>query len=177
MWHNILNYEGLYQISDTTLVKRLKGNRCKEERIIRPFRRGRYLYIALCKNGKRKIFSVHRLMLESFIGLCPKGMESCHNNGDGINNLIPNLRWDTHLNNCLDKKKHGTERSGNPIWLDNKGSKHGRAKLNEEKVVEIKKLLKEGKLTQTEIAKIYGVSRRTIGSIKNHKTWKHVLVD
>lgn len=43
------------------------------------------------------------------------------------------------------------------------------AKLNEDKVAAIKKL--HGKLTQTEIAKRYGVSRATIGFIFQGKRW------
>jgi DNA-binding XRE family transcriptional regulator len=175
MWKAILDYENLYQISDTTIIKRIKGKRCREDRIIKPWKNGKYLYIRLCKDGKGKIFPVHRLMFETFIGPCPLGMEICHNNNDSTNNLIWNLRSDTHSNNCLDKRRHGT--TSDPIWLDNRGSKHGRAKLNEEKVIEIKKLLQEGKLTQITIAKIYNVSRRTISSIKNNKTWKHVSIN
>jgi DNA-directed RNA polymerase specialized sigma subunit len=43
------------------------------------------------------------------------------------------------------------------------------AKLDEQKVIEIKKLF--GKKSQTEIAKIYGVSRATIGYIFQGKRW------
>lgn len=58
----------------------------------------------------------------------------------------------------------------------NKGSKNGFAKLTEEKVKVIKKLLEEENLTQEKIAEKFGVSKRTIGFIKSGKRWGHVKV-
>jgi group I intron endonuclease len=49
--------------------------------------------------------------------------------------------------------------------------------LDEKKVIEIKKLLIENKLSYKEMGKIYGVSRHTIGKIASEKQWKNVLVD
>lgn len=54
------------------------------------------------------------------------------------------------------------------------GSSNGRAKLNEKKVLEIKQLLREGKLTKTKIAEMYNVSTCPISYISNNKLWKHV---
>lgn len=55
-----------------------------------------------------------------------------------------------------------------------KGSKNGDSKLNEEKVSEIKKLLKMG-VTITRLAKDYNVSQTCIWLIKSGKKWKHVV--
>ena len=55
------------------------------------------------------------------------------------------------------------------------GEDSGTAKLNEEKVKEIKKLLSENKLTQNEIGIKYNVSHRTISNIKIGKSWSHVI--
>jgi len=54
------------------------------------------------------------------------------------------------------------------------GSKNGKTKLNNEQVINIKKLLKDNKLTQAEIAKIFKISQSTINQINKNKTWKHV---
>lgn len=51
---------------------------------------------------------VHRLVLEAFVGPCPEGMEGCHIDGDGTNNRLDNLRWDTHVGNVKDSIRHGT---------------------------------------------------------------------
>ena len=54
------------------------------------------------------------------------------------------------------------------------GSKCGSAKLNEEKVREIKKLLQKG-MKGREIAKIYNVNFSTISNIKQKRIWLHVI--
>jgi hypothetical protein len=45
---------------------------------------------------------IQELMLETFIGPRPEGMECCHKDDDSQNNCIANLRWDTRRNNALD---------------------------------------------------------------------------
>lgn len=54
-----------------------------------------------------------------------------------------------------------------------KGSINGSAKLSEDDVKEIKRLLKTS-MTQTEISDLYGVKQNTISGIKTGKFWKHV---
>jgi hypothetical protein len=51
---------------------------------------------------------VHQLVLEAFVGPRPRGMESCHNNGNQTDNRLVNLRWDTKSENNLDRVRHGT---------------------------------------------------------------------
>ena len=67
-----------------------------------------HLSVVLSKDGKQYTRRVHRLMLETFVGPCPEGMECCHNDGNPKNNLLSNLRWDTHKNNMQDAVKQGT---------------------------------------------------------------------
>jgi hypothetical protein len=54
----------------------------------------------------------------------------------------------------------------------NKGSHHGRAKLTEGDVIEIRRLV--GAYTDLAIARSYGVSEATIRFIRWRRTWKHV---
>lgn len=54
-----------------------------------------------------------------------------------------------------------------------KGSKHGTAKLTEEDVLEIRRLLTSN-ITPKVVAKQYGVCRATISGIKRGYKWKHV---
>jgi len=163
IWKDIPGYENLYQISDTTLVKRIVGKSCRKERIVYPHKnKDGYLYISLYKNNKGKTFSIHRLMLESFIGPCPEGKEGCHNDGNSVNNLSWNLRWDTHSKNVHDSIKHKT-------FVSNL-----KTKLNKEIIIEIRKLWKEGNLTQRQIAKQFNINRGTVWQIVNYYTWKYV---
>lgn len=56
---------------------------------------------------------VHLLVLEAFVGPCPPGLEGCHTNGDGLDNKLTNLRWDTHAANMQDRLRHGRNPSAN----------------------------------------------------------------
>ncbi len=55
------------------------------------------------------------------------------------------------------------------------GSKNPQAKLNEEKVTEIKRLFINTDLSDTEIGKQYGVHRKTINDIRTGRMWTHIL--
>lgn len=55
------------------------------------------------------------------------------------------------------------------------GADNPKAKLTEENVREIRRLLAEGKLSQEKIGKIYGVEQTQISVIKRGKGWRHVV--
>jgi len=57
-----------------------------------------------------------------------------------------------------------------------KGENSSHHKLTERDVIQIKLLLKEGKLTQKEIADMFGVSVYTISDIKREITWYHIKI-
>jgi transcriptional regulator len=122
-----------------------------------------YLQIGLRKNSKTYMKYVHILVLEAFKGLCPPGMESCHEDGVKSNCDIDNLRWDTHAANKEDCRRHGTM----PL-----GEKASRSKLTEKQTEEIFKLRSE-KWTHKRIAEKLKVSRPTISLILEGKNWKH----
>jgi len=166
IWKSIINYENLYEVSNYGRIKSFpRQGSCGG--ILKSIKHNNgYLGVGLFKNGIRKDFLVHRLVLETFIGPCPKGKEGCHNDGNKENNFIGNLRWDTKKENCKDRKIHGNERNQN-------GSKNNMAKLNDNKIREIIKLHLEGK-SNTEIAKIFNVSQPNVSLIVNRKTWKHI---
>lgn len=108
-WKPIQNFEGCYDVSDKGRVRsldRIDGQgRNWKGRVLKP--KGRknnkgYVNVALCKNGLIVYREIHRLVLETFVGPCPKGMEACHGKKGNRNNSLPNLRWDTPHNNALD---------------------------------------------------------------------------
>jgi len=167
IWKDIIGFEGLYQFSNLYRVKKLFNNRILK------------IYIDSCgypsvnlrKNNKRGPIRIHRLTLEYFTGSYPPGMECRHLNGIKTDYKIKNLKWGTRSENMQDSIKHGTFKCNRP---DNKGSKIWNAKLNEEKVLEILKLIEKDSLTQDEIACRYNVSSATICDIKKKRTWKHI---
>lgn len=68
-----------------------------------------YPFVALRHDGKKKLLLVHRIVLTTFVGPCPDGMEGCHNDGNRMNPSLSNLRWDTRSANHADKRAHGTQ--------------------------------------------------------------------
>jgi hypothetical protein len=73
----------------------------------------------------------------------------------------------THKNNMQDKASKGRQSKLN-------GVENGQSKLTEEDVLEIRRLYAQGDITQTELAKIYGVTPNLICCIVNRKNWRHV---
>lgn len=57
------------------------------------------------------------------------------------------------------------------------GSNNGKAKLNEQNVLEIKSKLIPSGMKNKEIAKIYNVKSYVIQFIRKEKTWKHIVCD
>jgi hypothetical protein len=125
---------------------------------------GGYLIVGLHKDGKQYTRKVHQLILETFVGPRPPGMEACHNNGDPSDNRLQNLRWDTPKNNHADRKIHGT--------LVN-GEKHYKAKLNEMQVRVIRRCIELGMIQQV-VADIFGTSQCQVSDIIRRKTWKYL---
>ena len=95
---------------------------------------------------------IHRLVLEAFVGPCPEGMEACHGEGGCLDNSLGNLRWDSRMNNLIDRIKQGT------------------TKLNQEKVRLIRTALGR-KEPLKNIAAEHGVSTRTVREVRDGRTW------
>lgn len=97
IWKPILNYEGLYEVSNWGRIKSFKFGK---ERILKPgTNKYGYLIVILCKNGKVKHFYVHRLVAEAFI---PNPHNyPCMNHKDECktNNNVNNLEWCTYTYN------------------------------------------------------------------------------
>lgn len=54
------------------------------------------------------------------------------------------------------------------------GEKHHMSIFNDQEILDIRRLYKEGKLSQIKLGKIYQCSSVTIHNIVNRKTWKHI---
>jgi hypothetical protein len=92
-WKEITNYVGLYEVS--TL-----GNIRSKLKILKPFLNSRgYLYVNLCKDGKRKTISIHRLVAQAFIININNKPQINHIDGIKTNNISTNLEWTTNAEN------------------------------------------------------------------------------
>lgn len=63
---------------------------------------GRYRGCVLYRDGKPTRKTVHVLVLETFVGPRPAGMNGCHRDDDPTNNRLDNLCWGTQRQNVRD---------------------------------------------------------------------------
>ena len=169
IWKAIVEFEGIYEVSNQGRVRRIGSKRgATVGKILKPMSRGRreYLEIGLYKNNKKITKLVHRIVLESFDGLPEKHEECNHKNGIKIDNKLTNLEWVTRSQNILHKFRTLKYEAPN-------GENNGRSKLKSNDILKIRKLCIQGS-SQKDIAKQFHVHTTTISNIKNNKTWKHI---
>jgi hypothetical protein len=114
---------------------------------------------------KPKSNHVHRLVLLAFVGERPDGMHTRHLNGNPGDSRLVNLAYGTPAENQADRIPHGRS---------NRGERHGRAKLSDDGVRELKRRLAAGE-SRTALAAELGVSYETVRDIDNGKRWAHVV--
>lgn len=167
-WRGIRDFENIYLISSLGRVKSLKFGK---ERILKKIiRNDGYLGVGLYKNGKIKMMAIHRLVLESFVGMRSPKFEACHCNGKRNDNRLENLRWDSRSGNQQDRKKHNTV-------APRRGELNGNSQLTEKDVLFIKKTflrVSYNKSNIYELADKFNVSRIAISHIINNRTWRHI---
>ena len=157
----IKNFPGYYIKSNGEVV----GKRVKtiKPRILT----NGYCAVEIYKDGKKHLKRIHRLLLEHFHSSQPKGKECNHKNGIKTDNRLENLEWVTRSENCI----HAYENGLVPKRNYPRGEKAKSSKLKEDEVWLIKKILKSDVVAQRYIAKMFGVSQRTITSINMKKSW------
>lgn len=162
-WKLVIGYEDQYLVSDLGNVKSIK-----RDKLMRPAPDGDgYLMLTLCKHGTRKMFKMHRIVLEAFKGNRPNGFTASHLNGINTDNSLGNLKWDSHKDNCCRKKEHGTM---NPPL----GEICGSAKLKEFEVLNIRSIYSRGIASQRDLARRFNVTSSNIRKIITRKTWNHI---
>lgn len=167
-WKPVAGWEGWYEVSDRGRIRRIasaSGTRAGLE--LKPnYKRG-YPCVGLQRNNGPRIWrSVHRLLLLTFVGPCPNGMESRHLNGQRDDCRLDNLCWGTKKQNMADKRLHGT-------MARFPGEENGNARLTKKDVRKIRLMCKRGS-TQRFIAKKFGISFQHVSDIVLRKRWVHI---
>lgn len=170
-WRDIPGFEGLYQVSTLGYVRRvyISPNQQRFPYLgilgITSDVKG-YSRVSLSKDRTSKRYRVHRLVMLAFVGVCPPRFEVNHKNGIKTDNHLSNLEYCTASQN----KRHSIDVLG-VTFLH--GEDHGNAKLTDEIVIEIRKMLAQG-ITGAKVAIYYNVCRSTISLIRRNKIWRHV---
>ena len=149
IWKDIKSYEGLYQVSNLGMVRRNKILKQSTTRI-------GYKQVHLCKNGKSKMLSVHRLVALHFIDNPNNKSDVNHINGIKTDNRVENLEWNTKKENMNHAFKTG-------LFKD---------RLNKKDVLEIRKNIDN--LSHRKLSKIYNCSPATVCLIINNKIWQQI---
>lgn len=142
-WKLIEDYPN-YEVSDMGRVRNTKTGR-----VLRPGRdKCGYRYVLLCKEGKSKIFRVHRLVANAFILNLENKPYINHINGDKTDNRLDNLEWCTQSENI----KHAIR-----IGLKSKSDKLGKPKQRV-RCIETSQEFE----SQSQTAKYFGVDQGSI---------------
>ena len=162
IWRPVVRWEGYYEVSNFGRVRRvLPGNGTRSGRILTPIRLSNgYVHVSLSRDNQHHAHSVHRLVLGAFRGSDSRPVN--HVNGLKADNRLSNLEYVTPSQNTAHAYRTGLLR----IY---KGRNHY-AKLTPEAV----RAIRVAPGLHREIAKMYGIGRRTVGDIKAGRRWANL---
>lgn len=168
-WVDIKDYEGLYQISDMGRVRGVdrvvlsgNGRTTVKGRVISLFPDGDgYRKAHLHKDGRRRGFKVHRLVLMHF-RLGSEHLHADHLNGIRHDNRLVNLEWVTQAENNRRARKKG-------VWPKATMPR----KLSIEQIREIRRDFIPN-VKKNQIHKKYGVCQATVRKIANREIWGNI---
>lgn len=162
VWEDVQRLNGLYKISNLGNIKHSVRNV-----IIKGQDNGNgYRQLTIIKNGKRKVYYIHRLVAETFIPNPNNLPQVNHKNSIRNDNRVENLEWCTGKQNM----EHCSM-----VGRTTKGEKSGSCKLSNQKVLAIRRLYTiNPKFNKLKIAKKLGVRDTTIHKIIRRQRWNHI---
>lgn len=166
IWKTIPGHEA-YQASSLGRVCRITGGRgARPGHVLTPKRhRDGYGMVDLSTGNSVTRMTIAHAVCLAFHGSPPTPDHlAAHGDGDCTNDRPGNVRWATQLENMADARSHGTLRLG---------SRHQNAKLDEAKVVEMRKRRAQG-ATFKELAGEFGVSPSNCHAAVTGRQWPHV---
>jgi hypothetical protein len=115
-------------------------------------------------NGIQKTVQIHVWIAQTFIPNPENKREVNHKDGNGLNNNVDNLEWNTHQENMM----HSTRILGNSTKEN-----HNMVKLNQSNIQWIRKnyIPKHKQFGMNALGRKYKVSPMTIHKIIHNKTW------
>lgn len=176
IWLDIKNWEGMYQVSNLGRVRSLdrkvgharQPNRIYKGKILKNVLNSHYLNVSLSRNCEWGPYNIHRLVAETFIPNPHNKPQVNHKDGNKLNNYVSNLEWVTRSENSQHAVRTG-------LLLPTSGEKHGRSKLTEKQVLEIRKV-EPSYSNSKPLAKKFKVSEATIYDIWTYRSWYHIMI-
>lgn len=164
-WLPVVGYEDLYEVSDQGRIRRTAGSpHCPHGRTLRPLSmKIGYLQVGLCKDGKRSLRYIHRLVADAFLGACPSGHEVNHKDGNKRNSLLTNLEYVTSSEN-----RHHAVLNG----MLPEGEHCSWAKLTSADVRFIRANFQQGVDSPAKWAARYACAPSNIDAIVKGRSWK-----
>jgi len=178
-WRVIVDFPD-YMISNLGRVKRIKSGL-----ILKPYRnKDGYSRVDLYKNKEPEHKYIHHLVFENFNNCIILKNECVHHKDENIennnfNNLIKMDKFD-HNSIHHKGKNHPLYGKSRSTEIRDKIRRSHINKYDDEKInqiIEIKILLRDGKLSQRKIGEKFGVSKSIISLIKNEKRWSHIKLE
>ena len=134
VWRDIPEYVGLYQVSNLGNVRSLqrvdsRGRKLKGRVLKATLCSPNYISVGLCKDGKPKTITVHKLVAYAFLNHKPCGYELVVNHIDTnpTNNNLNNLEVTTQRKNTNKKHIKSSSKYVGVCW--NKKSKKWKAAI------------------------------------------------
>lgn len=129
IWKDIIDFEGLYQISNYGNVRSCKryvnakfGKRVVNEKLLSLGKdKDGYLMAILCQDGIKKTVKIHRLVANAFIDKFDGKDIVNHIDSNKSNNILSNLEWVSSLeNNCHSRLKMKTSSKYVGVYFNKK---------------------------------------------------------
>lgn len=171
-WRSVVGFEGQYEVSShgrlrslsthswgRTHMRRVPMVLCTPVDVTTGYPQAR-----LWRNVEARR-SVHRLVLEAFVGACPIGQQASHLDGGRANNRLDNLRWESCSANNMRKHQHGTAQIA---------ERNFNSKLTRADVAEMRHLHALGE-NYPGLGRRFGVNRSTARRAVIGQNWAHVV--
>ena len=147
-----------FTIEDYTVTKDGKVINNRWNRIVKPQKNGKgYLRVYMCG----RMWFVHRLVAEKYIPNPENKPQVNHKDGNKLNNNANNLEWVTNKQN----RDHAVKNKLYSFGEDCPWSKLKKA--------DVDFIRNHPEIKNAEFAKLFGVSRSTIYSVKHYKSWNN----
>lgn len=171
VWEPVAWHPERYQVSNlgrvrsTAVIGTVKSG--APARILAPAKRRGYPFVTLWRGGEQRMFSVHGLVAEAFIGPRPDGQQVNHRDGARDNPAAENLEYCSAKENY----RHALDVLGHK---PSHGEKHWMAKLNADIVREMRYRRADGE-TVKELMAAYGLTVSHVSLITRGKMWAHIV--